>query len=369
MLAPGAGILMDGLTAEAHPVEVTPDGSGTALKITRTDTGGVRVWPLSALRVVESHKSQMVLTFLDHDDEEERLRDEARLTLRDPAMIAWVRANAPDLAKRDLRAGTLQKVATWVGGALAALVLILFVLIPALSDMLADSLSRETEVAFGDAVGGQMRSMLSNSDADLSCNAPRGLAALEKLRLALTSGQGLAYDIRLSVLDHEMVNAFALPGGQIVILRGLLDQSGSPAELAGVLGHEIGHVEARDPTRIALRTAGSAGILSLVFGDVTGGLVLGLVSSQILSASFTREAEAGADAFAWRMMDRTGIGTEGLARFFDRLADEHDDLPEYLSTHPASENRAAAARRADTGARAVALTDQDWRDLKAICRD
>lgn len=360
---------MDGLTAAAHPVIVTPDGLGLGLRITRVETGAALVWPLSGLRIVDGPKAQLVLTFVDHGDEEERLRDEARLTLLDPQMIAWVRSHAPDLGKRDLRAGTLRKVALWVGGAIAALALILFVLIPALSDMLADTLSPETEAAFGDAVAGQMRTMLGGKGADLTCSAAPGLAALEKLRRALTGGQDLDYDIRLSVLDHEMVNAFALPGGQIVVLRGLLDQAETPGELAGVLGHEIGHVEARDPTRVALRTAGSAGILSMVFGDVTGGLVLGLVSTQILSASYTREAEARADRFAWALMDRTGIGTEGLAVFFDRLARDTKDLPEYLSTHPASENRAAAARRADAGTRTPVLTEAEWRDLKAICRD
>ena len=202
----------------------------------------------------------------------------------------------------------------------------------------------------------------------LSCDAPAGVAALDKLRLALTAGQDRSYRLRLTVLDHDMVNALALPGGQIIILRGFLEQAESAAELAGVLGHEIGHVEARDPTRLALRAAGSAGILSLIFGDMSGGLVLGLASSQVLSASYTRAAEAMADDYAFALMEKTGIGSAGLAAFFDRIDGMDGNLPDYLSSHPASEGRALRARQADIAAKVEALSAADWAALKAICR-
>ena len=368
MAGPVAGVLLDGMTAAGHEVTVEVTEGLSGLRLTRVLGGAREDWPLERLRVVDSDKKHMVLT-LFHDGEDEQLRHAARLTVWDADLIAWLKSRAPDLHQRDVRTGTYQRVAVWVGAAVLALGLILFVFLPLISDRLADGLTRESEIAFGDAVAGQVEAMLGSSvAADLACTAPAGVAALNKLRLALTEGQGLSYDIKLRVMDHDMVNAFALPGGQVVILRGFLDQAGSAAELAGVLGHEIGHVEARDPTRLAFRAAGSAGILSLIFGDLSGGLVLGLVSNHLLSASYTREAEAQADIFAFGLMSRTGTGTEGLAAFFDRIDGDDGNLPEYLSTHPDSGNRAGRARLADQGALRPVLTDADWRALKAICR-
>ncbi|MBA4351411.1 MAG: peptidase M48, partial [Rhodobacter sp.] len=155
--------------------------------------------------------------------------------------------------------------------------------------------------------------------------------------------------------------------GQVVIIRGLLDEAETAEEVAGVLAHEIGHVEARDPTRLAFRQAGSAGILALVLGDVTGGTVIGLLGDHMLSASYTREAEAAADAFAFALLQRTGIGTEGLAAFFERIEGMGVDVPEILSTHPASGNRAEAAREAGGAAAQPVLSDAEWQALKGIC--
>ena len=365
--SPAPGIFLDGTTASQHAVTVEVAEGLACLRLRDDKTLEETLWPLDTLRQIEAGSRQLVLTQFapGHD---EQLRDAARLTLTDSAMIAWIRAQAPHLTRRDMKSGTLGKVTLWVGGAMAALGLILFVFLPLASDQLAARFSPEREAAFGDAIAGQVEFALGGKLGEgLTCDAPAGVAALEKLRLALTSGRDTGYALRLRVLDHDMVNALALPGGQIIILRGFLDAAESPAELAGVLGHEIGHVEARDPTRLALRAAGSAGILSLIFGDMSGGLVLGLVSSQVLSGSYTRAAEARADDFAFALMSDTGIGTAGLAAFFARIDGLDGNLPDYLSSHPASENRALRARNADIAAKTPPLTAADWAALKAIC--
>ena len=62
------------------------------------------------------------------------------------------------------------------------------------------------------------------------------------------------------VRQHKTINAFAVPGGNVVLFEGLLDAARSPEEVAGVLGHEVGHVMNRDPMRLNLRSAGSVGI-------------------------------------------------------------------------------------------------------------
>ena len=359
---PVVATYFDGLTAARRVVDVTIGPDQRSLRFAG------QVWPLDRLRrVAGSDPAEMVLTLHAAGGiAGEAPQDAARLVLTDAALMAWITDHAPDLARRDLHPGTRGRVLMRITLAAAALGLILFVFLPRISDALADQLPLEQEVAFGRAVVGQIESLLGD-DSPLTCDAPAGRAALQRLKDRLTEGQGLRYDIDLAVFDHEMINAFAAPGGQIVIMRGLLDAAESPEEVAGVLAHEIGHVEARDPTRLAFRSAGSAGIIALLLGDVTGGTVIGLLGDHILTASYTREAETAADGFAFALLDRTGIGTEGLARFFDRIEGMGGDIPEILSTHPSSGNRAEAARAAAAADGDPVLTAAEWRDLRGIC--
>jgi Zn-dependent protease with chaperone function len=257
----------------------------------------------------------------------------------------------------------------------------LFVILPGLADSLATRLPPETEARFGRLALAQVEDFLSGWEwgdqeigkADLTCDSPPGLAALGRLEARLTAGLDIGYDIELRVFDHEMVNAFALPGGHVVILRGLLDAASGPDEVAGVLAHEVGHVARHDPTRLMLRAAGSAGILSLVLGDISGGTLVAVAGEQLMQAAYTREAEAAADAFAFDLLASAGISAEPLAAFFDRIAQETELMPEYLSSHPASAGRAGRARdsasvaAAEGRALTPALSDMDWAALKAVC--
>lgn len=352
-----AAVWFDGLSARRQAVMVEVTGNGRGLRF------GGEVWPLDRLRRIEGEGLVLALATEGGD---EVPQGPARLVLGEGPLADWVRAEARALDRRDIRRGTWGRVAGRVALAGAALAAILFLLLPRISDMLADQVPRAQEVAFGQAVLRQVEGMLG-AEGSLVCDDPAGLAALEKMGRRLTAGQGLAYEIRLSVLDHEMLNAFAAPGGYVVILRGLLEAAETPEEVAGVLAHEIGHVEARDPLRLAFRSAGSAGILALVLGDVTGGTVIGLAGDYLLRASYTREAEAAADGFAHDLLARTGVGTEGLAAFFDRIEGMGGDVPEFLSTHPSSEGRAEAARAAGGGAAEPVLNDAEWQALRGIC--
>lgn len=362
----GPSILYDGQSAARQVVTVELPADRPVLDIRRAGAPGL-VWPLDRLRRVEGGGDGLVLTLAEtgtaHD-----ARAEARLVLTDRDLIGRIRAAAPALDRRDVTPGTARRVILSLGAAAAAVVFLLFGFLPFVSDRLAESLPLETEQRFGRAVVAQIEGLLGGEEGEgLMCDLPAGEAALARLTARLTDGQGLAYPVRIRVLDHAMVNAFAAPGGQVVLLRGLLDEAETPDEVAGVIAHEIGHVEARDPTRLAFRAAGSAGILSLILGDVTGGAFVAFAGEYLLSASYTREAEAAADVFAHRLLDRAVVSAAGLADFFDRIDGMDGDLPDYLSTHPASAGRAQAARDADGGPAGPALDGDDWQALRAIC--
>ena len=170
-----------------------------------------------------------------------------------------------------------------------------------------------------------------------------------------------------------MINAFALPGGYVVFFDGLIQAAGSPDEVAAVFAHEIGHVAARDPTRIALRTAGSVGVLGLLFGDFAGGAVVLFLANRLVQAEYTQDAEASADAFAHERLRDAGLPPSALAGLFRTLRKEYGDsdgIAAHFVSHPALGDRIAAAEAATEGMAATlvpSLTEDEWRALRGIC--
>lgn len=374
MMLEAEGSYFDGASAAKHKVTLRLDEARGFLVFEGPALERPEEWPLEELRLLRDQPAGGWLTFALHiEGEDETMHHEARLSCRDGAMNAAIRLAAPNLMRRDVHKGTGMKIITRMGLAAGAVVLMLFVILPAMATSLAYIMPREREVQFGRSVVNQMSWFLSGSwDADLTCNAPEGRAALDKMIARLTDGRDMEYELNVQVFDNPMVNAFAAPGGQIVIVRGLLDKAESAEAVAGVLAHEIGHVEHRDATKGALRTAGSAGLLSMVLGDFTGGTLMVIVTEQIISTGYTREAERRADDYAIDALRDAGLTSEGLASFFDYIMSIEGDLPNlpgYLLTHPPSEARAAKARAAATGQGDMrpVLTKDEWDALQNIC--
>jgi Zn-dependent protease with chaperone function len=298
----------------------------------------------------------------------------SRLYLPDDDMVRRMRDSAPHLHRPPPVRG-LRRVGLWGMGAIASVALILFVLVPILADQLATILPAQGEQALGDATLEQVRAALDDGGiGGLSiCSDREGLAALDGIRARVTGDLALPYELTVTVLDHELVNAFALPGGHIVFFRGLIDAARSPDEVAAVFAHELGHVVARDPVRIALRSAGSIGVLGLLFGDFAGGAAVLFLTERLIQAAYTREAEAAADLFAHATLIEAGIRPDALADLFATLAEDGGDVPglvEHFLSHPALGDRIAGARAAAEAADAAftpALDPAGWAALRQIC--
>ncbi len=373
-MLPVKGRYFDGLTSARHDVQVTLSADRRHLQIVGPSLPAPLSWPLPDLRALRDRAQRGRLTVTLHAASEYAApQDPARLTVTSAALSTELMALCPDLLKSDMREGAWGRLIKRGALAVAAVVLMLFVILPRMADTLAGLIPVEREVAFGKSVVSQIeRALGATRLGQLRCENPEGLAALGAMTARLTAGSELAYALEMQVFDHEMINAFAAPGGQIVIMRGLLENASGPDAVAAVLAHEIAHVERRDATRHALRAAGSAGLLSMVLGDVTGGAAAVFLGERVLQASYTREAEAEADIFALAMLNRAGVSSAGMADFFDVLADMEAGmpaLPAYFSSHPASAGRAEAARsHADgQGATSPVLRDGEWAALLAVC--
>lgn len=174
------------------------------------------------------------------------------------------------------------------------------------------------------------------------------------------------YDHHIWVVREEQINAMTLPGGYVLVNSGLIRFSDSPEEVAGVIAHELGHVEKR---HVVSRMIGEFG-LQILFSVITGGdaVILGELSRSLLSTFFSREQEEEADAYAWDLMCRSGSDPRVLATFFRKLEDEHPSGPdelEILSTHPHNEARVRATlEKALPDSFAAKPIEIDWERVK-----
>ncbi len=326
-------------------------------------------WPLSDLRERRDQPSDdaMILS---------RLRDGLeRLTVNDQLAMLALRQSAKNLRKSDVDYAQLRKIIVWAGGAVGAVLMIVFVIVPALAGQLAVLIPAESEQALGEASIGQIQWALSTfSDEPVRfCDQPAGVAAMDSLMARLEPFFETPFPVKLRIIDHDMQNAFAVPGGQIVVFDGLLQAAQSPEEVAGVIGHELGHVVHRDPLRLALRSAGTVGILGMVLGDFSGGALAVVLTEQLISASYAQDAEAAADAFGFKLLADSNLPSSPLGGFFDRIAElvgSSDGPMSHLASHPDIRARADAARAADVvkGDFIPILSAVQWQDLRDICR-
>lgn len=162
------------------------------------------------------------------------------------------------------------------------------------------------------------------------------LPMLRELGARLT--QGSVYTYEFHVARDDAINAFAMPGGFIVFHSGLLAQADSAEEVAGVLAHEIQHVERRHALRGLVHAAGWRAMLAIVLGDTTGSLASGWIV-RLGDLRFSRSQETEADRLGIERLVAHEIDPHGMAVFFRKLSREGPNVPAWLSTHPSSEER------------------------------
>ncbi len=178
------------------------------------------------------------------------------------------------------------------------------------------------------------------------------------------------------VVNSSQVNAFALPGGPVVITRGLLLRLNSEAELASVLGHELGHINARHHARFLEKQFGLSLLLNigaLLVGDKPYGQALlqfGQVGAGLLSLKFSRDQEREADQLGILYAYRTGYDPMAIINVFEifKSMERGGRPPEWLSTHPLPETRIAEAQREiqKLKPQGAFITDtQDFQRIKA----
>ena len=210
---------------------------------------------------------------------------------------------------------------------------------------------------------------------DMRCTDPTRTRAIDEIiKLLMTPLPTSPYTIRVIVVDDSIVNAFAAPGGYIVLLRGLIERTRSAEELAGVLAHELQHIFQRHSTRALIQHVSTGLLLAALTGDTSKTTAYGLESARLLGIlRYSRRNEEEADAEGMRMIIEAGIDPKGMIGFFEVLGESGTETPSilnYLSTHPSTEDRVQRLKSLAGGSRPKTvklLQDYEWNDIKKIC--
>jgi len=139
-------------------------------------------------------------------------------------------------------------------------------------------------------------------------------------------------------------NAFALPGGLVVLTDELVEIAEDKAGVIGVLAHELGHVQLKHPARRLVRSLMALALVSLIFDDAaTFAEELAAISGSLISLAYTREFEEEADRAGKEILIGAGLSPIPLADLLQKLSDgckeNCSQLPEWLTTHPSVPSR------------------------------
>jgi predicted Zn-dependent protease len=195
----------------------------------------------------------------------------------------------------------------------------------------------EQEARLGDLTLAQTRLQMQLAESGPAVEAVRAIGE------PLTAGSPHRY--RWFVADRPDLNAFAAPGGVVVVHAGLLRSADNAEEIAGVLAHEIAHAELRHSLKTMVKGMGLRALVAVALGDFSG-TALAEAAKNLTELGFSREAEREADRDGLRRLVTARIDPAGMVHFFEKLAKQQGAAPPaLLSTHPAIEERIAELRR------------------------
>jgi beta-barrel assembly-enhancing protease len=344
------------ITGTLHSPRLPAAGMPVRLKflgeLLRIEGAGTQDVPADALEVsvIGFHDDTLQLSWQKDDGTH-------AVTVNDPASQKLLVADAPPSIARKLGGSRADirfhrgKWATVVG--ILAVLLLAVVLVwwqsERVTAWLASKVSQETEERIGERALAQLE--LENTLTQ------EGVAAKTVAEIGARLTAGSKYKYRWYVSEDKEVNAFALPGGIVVVNAGLIRKAGSAEELAGVLAHEVQHIEHRHTLQQMIHAAGWAAVLAVALGDVSA--ITAIVVHQLGNLRNSRKLETEADTEGMKALARAGIPLEGMPGMFKRLQAEEkrlgNDAPSLLSSHPATDER-------------IAELEQLARTLKCECK-
>ncbi len=359
------GYYLDGRTAVRQRVTIRLMRTG--LEIT-TESGTRLWWPYQEVRQTQGFYAGEEVRLEKGDEIPEALQ------ISESAFLTALHRITPELAtrfhdpaRRRVRAKLTLIAAIAVIGITIGLY---FWGIPAMAGLVASRVPVTWEEHLGEAVVEQL------APPPRRCTDPIRTRTIEEIMTVLTRTlPNSPYTFRVMVVNNPAVNAFAAPGGYIVVFQGLLEQTQAAEELAAVLAHEVQHVVKRHATRMLIQHASTGLLLAALTGGASDPSAFGLEAARTLGVlRYSRGHEEEADAEGVRMLIAAGIDANGMITFFESLRGEGKGTPEfltYVSTHPSPTNRIKRLKSLvaqQEGKPVKLLPDYEWKDIHQMCQ-
>lgn len=335
----------------ARPRGVTLAIRSAEIEMRDESGASAAIWPFSHIRVADQNAvSGTYVLRLEPDHA-------ARLEVAAGADLQALLAQRPELKRWRARerTGLMKSFVLW-GLAGAAVCVALYLGWTRASVLIAAWIPPSWE----DRIGQQVEQAWFPESR--RCSGAEGVQALQALGRRLLPGE----DVTLFVMKEEDPNALAMPGRRVVVFSGLIERARSPEMLAGVLAHELGHVELHHPMRGLIHQLGMGAALTLLFGDSS----LAGIGHLALAMSYSRDMEREADKRGIELLQKAGIRADGMSAFFAIIKADVEKgmfsgLPEFLSSHPDLDARIEATRQPPTGA--PAMSEAAWQALRKVC--
>ena len=358
MITEWRGQYLDGLTPSRRAVAITCKENGLSLS---AGPGQPVFWPYEEISQTQGF----------YEGEQVRLEktgpDRTQILLvSNPLFLPELRKFAPKPTahfKNPARAGAIFRSAIFgIAGILILSVYIYFQGFPAMASLITGNVPTAWETELGNRTLGEI-------PASAFCHDVKKQKALDQILSLLTRAlPPNPYSFLLHVMNTREMNAFALPGGNIIVFNGLLQKSDSPEELAGVLAHELQHIVLRHSTRQILQGASFRLLLSSF-----SGFSFGLNAAETLgSLNYSRQFEEEADRNGMALLLAANIDPSGMISFFEKLQKQErkgGGTGRFLSDHPLTEDRIEVLKSlARLPAKPVRiLPEWSWKKISHYC--
>jgi predicted Zn-dependent protease len=329
------------------------------------ETGGVRKWPFHEIRQAQGGEPG----------------EPARLELGGEYCEAVVVADQEFLTALREKTGGRRFHRALPGGKWAMAVAGAFVAVVALGaafyawgiPFIAARIGERVPVEWERALGKSVVNVLASGDK--RCGNEELDRVIQSMTRTLVKGlDNCPYEMTVVVSRMDIANAFAAPGGYIVLCQGLIKESTSPEEVAGVIAHEMQHVICRHSTKRLIAQASTGLLTAAMAGDVTGISALSIDSARTLGVlRYSRRDEAEADRKGFELLTRTKVDPDGMIGFYERIAEKTGrklDKFEVIMTHPVPRARVVELRKLAgkaKGPKEKLLPDVNWERVKNLC--
>jgi predicted Zn-dependent protease len=210
--------------------------------------------------------------------------------------------------------------------------------------------------------------------SELRCTDPEMTRLVAEMTSRLTAAAPSPYQFHVTVVRVPVLNAFAAPGGYIVVFQGLIEATRRPEELAGVLAHEFEHIIQKHTTRMLLQKTTTGLMISALTGDLSGAVAFGASAAHTLGTlRYNRAMEEEADVEGIKILSAAGFDPTAMIDFFETLKTKTGSVTQpaaYFSSHPSTDERIATLKSlASRGKpKKAAFSQVNWAELKQRCR-